>query len=160
MGCSLRITRHNTIALRLYWQGRESQESTGLRADAENVARCRAVTKRIDALIRAGRFSEETYRRFFPNGSRLKGLASPNLPDGNLGAVSAQIAEWTVEELCHNWLAMERDVMRPSSLRTRSTVVKRHIVPHLGPLRITELTPKYAVIAPPLPKRARRATEL
>lgn len=103
MGCRIRITRHKTIALRVYWNGRESQESTGLRATQRNLERAERLAKRIDALIRGGAFTEVEYRHFFPWGSRREVLGLPAKPDRRRSA-----GKLTVRDYAERWIEAEK----------------------------------------------------
>ena len=51
MGCRVKVSRHNTLALRLYWNGREWWEGTGLRDSRAQRDRVERIAAMIDAEI-------------------------------------------------------------------------------------------------------------
>ncbi len=141
MGCKIRITRHKTIALRLYWRNRESQESTGLRATQRNLERAERLCRRIDALIRGGAFGDEDYRHFFPWGSRREVLGLPARPDRRRSS-----GKLTVQDYASRWLEAEcPPVISAGAHEARKSAVRAWICKEglgIGHLRLADVTPK------------------
>lgn len=136
MGCKIRITAAGYIAMRLYWRGRESQESTSQRATQKALEGCRRQAARIDALIRAGRYTDEDYRQDFPFGSRrdLFGMAEwhRKRPSGP--------TEATVAEYFPRWLDAVRATKRPTRIKDYQTQHRLYVEPFVGNLRLRDIS--------------------
>jgi Phage integrase, N-terminal SAM-like domain len=63
--------------------------------------------------------------------------------DALLGDGETATAEgWTVQRWLRYWLTM-RTRIRPTALRSYETHVEKHLIPHLGPFRLSELTGRH-----------------
>ncbi len=67
MACKVKINRHGFLAYRLYWNGWESWEGTGLRDTPRNRKRVEARAVLINEEMEARAFD---YLRWFPEGNK------------------------------------------------------------------------------------------
>jgi hypothetical protein len=88
MSCKIRRNRHGFLAYRLYWEGRESHEGTGLRDTPKNRARLERRAEVISEEIKAGSFD---YLKWFKHGNKAH-LFRPALPPTAVAPMP--IAEW------------------------------------------------------------------
>jgi len=135
VGCKIRITAAGNVAFRLYWRGRESQESSGAKATVKNLAICQRQADRIDALVRHGRYTDEDYRRDFPFGSRrdLFGMAEWHAKKPR------QATDATVAEYFPAWLEGCRVTKRPTRIHDYETQFRLYVEPYVGHLRLREI---------------------
>jgi integrase len=69
MACKVKVNRHGYLALRLYWDRRESWEGTGLSDTPKNRRRVEARAELINEEIEAGKFA---YLKWFPEGNKAE----------------------------------------------------------------------------------------
>lgn len=137
MGCKLRITSTGTIAFRLYWRGAESQEGTGMRATTRNLERARVLSRKLDALVRSGAFTEDDYRHYFAWGSRREILGMR--PWHKHAPRAARV---TVGAYADRWLDAQRPpVIRENLHRDRRNALNAWVRPHLATVALADLTP-------------------
>lgn len=136
MGCKIRITKAGYVAFRLYWRGAESQESSGSKATAKNLAICQREADRIDALVRHHRYTDEDYRQDFPFGSRrhLFGQAEWHKKK------PTQATDVTVSEYFERWLEQVRVIKRPNRITDYESQHRVYIAPFVGHMRLRDIT--------------------
>jgi hypothetical protein len=67
MACHVKTNRHDFLAFRLYWDGRESWEGTGLKESPKNRQRMEARAVLISEEMECGSFD---YLQWFPDGNK------------------------------------------------------------------------------------------
>ena len=130
MTCTVYVNRHGRLTFRLYWNGIESWEGTGLKDTPKN-------RKRVEA--RAELMTEEmekrafNYLRWFPKGNKAPLFRPPELekkPD-------------TVGEYFHVWIESKKPpAVRKGLERDYREHFKRYILPEFETVKLAEVTPR------------------
>src|SRR5512132_1779204 len=97
MACSVKKNRHGNLAFRLYWNGIESWEGTGLKDNAKNRQRMEARAVLISEQMEKGTFD---YLKWFPEGNR----ASEFRPKERVG----ENKPLTVREFFKEWIPRKK----------------------------------------------------
>ena len=133
MGCIVKVSRHGTLALRLFWRGDDSWEGTGLKDTLANREILDRLAKLITAEIRVGIFDARRYLHYFPNGNRVSTLIAP-LVEPNLEVP-------TVRGFYGNWIEQQQPpTIRASLHRDRRNASNRYILPVFGTMPLSDLT--------------------
>lgn len=138
MACSYRANRHGYLAIRVYWQGNESHEGTALKATAANEKKVAARVATINDEMEDGSFD---YLKWFPDGAiahRFRPAVAAN-PTTTL----------TLRGFYQGWggpdaETAEQKQNRPVSTKwalNRASAIKANVLPHIGSVRLDELTP-------------------
>lgn len=131
--CRIIVNRHGTLTLRLYWRGRESWESTGLKDTPAHRRQVTAFAALITTELQAGAFTTDRYLHYFPNGSRIAELRAATAPQ------SAPMPQ-TLSEYIAEWLARHvPPAVRTTRARSLAQHCRAYIVPQLGRLRIDQV---------------------
>src|SRR5262245_38109372 len=69
MACKVKVNRHGFLAFRLYWEGHESWEGTGLRDTPKTRRRAEARAELINEEIDTRTFN---YLKWFPEGNKAE----------------------------------------------------------------------------------------
>ncbi|MGH7788584.1 MAG: Arm DNA-binding domain-containing protein [Candidatus Binatia bacterium] len=133
--CTVHVNRHDRLFYRLYVNGQEWKEGTGLRDNGEHRVRVERAAERIARAIRDGTFS---YLRFFPRGNRAHEFAvvptrrdQPRLSSGRP----------TVEEFFTSWEpTLAPPKVRKATGKQYRSALRRHILPTLRDLHLDALT--------------------
>ena len=109
MACKVKVNRHGFLAFRLYWDGHESWEGTGLRDTPKNRQRMEARAVLISEEIEQGTFD---YLKWFPEGNKADVLQGgenlkPNIGDTTIGEYYDQWIETKKPPLVRK--SLERD---------------------------------------------------
>jgi len=136
MGCSVRTTKQGYVTYRLYWNGKESQEGTGDKANTRNLALHGRMATKIGAMIKSGLFTTEQYQHYFPRGSRRELFGKPAWHQkGEPG-----VHNLTVEQFTKRWLdAVRPPLVSVNLYRDRKGVVGSWIVPYVGKVKLRKV---------------------
>lgn len=134
-GCTVHVNHHGRLFYRLYLDGREWKEGTGLRENRENRARVERAAERIARAINNGTFN---YLRFFPRGNRAaefggshSASTQPQLSGGRP----------TVNEFFSTWvMTLAPPKVRKATGKQYRSAMQRHVLPTLGDLYLDALT--------------------
>jgi integrase len=135
MGCWIVETRHKTMSFLLYYRGRKWWESTGLKYNAENVAKAERLKALIAESMRRGLFHAD-YERFFPHGNRINEWGTRHAT--GQGTTLREFALTLVRE-------RQAPLYRESYGKNKGTHLNAWILPHLGHLPLTELRREHVV---------------
>lgn len=146
MACRVVTNRHGRLALSLHWRGKRSWEGTGLEDTKANRERLRRIAEAVTAEIRAGQFTAERYRRYFPGGNRreVQTLESREAPAPDSRRVP------TVAEYFAQWIGRQRPpLVRPAQQRDYHQHFDGYLLTApmgsgttLGDLRLDEIRPR------------------
>jgi len=147
MGCTVKCNRHGTLALRLYWNGREWWEGLGLKATKANRDKAERVAAAIDGEIKAGLFTQQRYGFYFPFGNRAaefaaaRTIATPSTCDLTLKAYS----EMWLPRQCTPFVraAQQRDYQRDVRVTLAVPITTPDGKVPLGDLRLVDLAPRH-----------------
>ena len=129
MACHVRL-RERILTFRLFWDGHESQETTGLRDTPRNRAKAEAKAKTISDEMAEGTFD---YLRWFPDGSKAQ-LFRPAPPRIHRVPTVTAYAEGT-------WLPRSvPPAVRASLKKTRWKHWRPHIKPAFGEKSFSGIT--------------------
>jgi integrase len=90
MACVVKVSRHQRLALRLYWNGIESWEGTGLKETPKNRQRLEARALLISEEMARGEFD---YLKWFPQGNKAD-LFRPKHSESQEKTIGEFYAEW------------------------------------------------------------------
>src|SRR5262245_3458575 len=132
MACVVKVNRHGYLAFRLYWNGIKSWEGTGLKDNAKNRQRVEARAVLISEEMERDNFD---YLKWFPNGNKVHLFqSSPTVPN-----IRAQ--EKTVRQYYEEWIKSKKPpLVRKSRERDYRQAFKKHILPFLGDMLISQIT--------------------
>jgi len=121
MACKVTVNRHGNLSVRLYWNGMESWEKTGLKDTAKNRRRVEARAELISEEMENGTFD---YLKRFPDGNKAH-LFRPEPVE------EAKPQETTIGEFFDEWIKTKRPplVERRSLERDYRQHFNRHILP-------------------------------
>ena len=123
MACSVKVNRHGYLAFRLYWNGMESWEGTGLKDTSKNRQRMEARAVLMSEEIERGEFD---YLKWFPNGNRADELR-PKPP------VLEQKKLQTVKEFYDEWILKKKPpLFRRSLEREYQQHFNCYVLPFMG----------------------------
>lgn len=134
-GCTVHVNHHQRLYFRIYFDGREWKEGTGLRDNKENRIRVERAAERIARAINEGTFS---YLRFFPRGNRAAEfqptLARPPVDPPGTRPTVASFFEAT-------WLrTLAVPKVRRETAKQYASGIRRHVLPTLGDVALDALT--------------------
>jgi integrase len=137
MGCRVKRSRHGTLALRVFWNGNESWEGTGLPDNRANWDRLERVATLIDAEIRAGVFDASRYLYYFPTGNRACDMQA-------MAGSRARIP--TIAEYYRDFMERHQPpAIRQSLYRDRRNAFTRYILPKFGGFPLTTLKAEHLI---------------
>ena len=131
MSCKVKANRHGYLAFRLYWDGRESWEGTGLKDNAKNLQRAQARAVLISEEMERGTFD---YLKWFPEGNK----ADEFRPKVDQSALSKP---QTIKEFYEEWIEKKKPpVVRKSLEIAYRQTFNCYIIPHMGNKDLNEVT--------------------
>jgi integrase len=123
MACIVKKNRHGNLAFRLYWNGVESWEGTGLKDNAKNRQRMEARSVLISEEMEKGTFD---YLKWFPNGNKA------NLFNAVIGKTEDEKTEpKTLRQYYNDWI---KDKNPPIVKKSRGRKYRSHFKVHILPL--------------------------
>src|SRR4030095_6588957 len=123
MACNVKVNRHGFLAFRLYWNGLESWEGTGLEDTAKNRQRMDARAELISEEIERGTFD---YLKWFPEGNKASVVKTA------MGkAKREKVKPKTIREYYKDWI---KDKNPPSVKKSRGRKYRSHFKIHILPL--------------------------
>src|SRR5262245_15770309 len=129
MSCKVKLNRHGFLAFRLYWEGRESWEGTGLADNAKNRRRVEARAELISEEMEKGQFD---YLKWFPEGNKTHLFKPKENPESKTQ---------TVGEYYKAWIETKKPpFVRPGLAHDYRQQFKRYILPQLEGLGLKEIT--------------------
>jgi integrase len=134
MACKVKVNQHGYLAFRLYWNGNKAWEGTGLKDNAKNRQRVEARAVLISEEMERDAFD---YLKWFPNGNKAHLFQSaPTVPD-------IQAVKKTVRQYYEEWIKSKKPpLVRKSRERDYRQAFKRHILPFLGDIAVSQVTPR------------------
>jgi integrase len=127
MACKVKVNRHGFLAFRLYWNGVESWEGTGLKDNAKNRQRMEARSVLISEEMEKGTFD---YLKWFPEGNRAEQFKPKEEPPK------------TIREYHRAWILRKTPpVVRPGLQRDYKDHFRIYILPKFEDTLIADLTP-------------------
>src|SRR5574341_2636866 len=150
MACSVKANRHGTLALRLYWNGREWWEGLGLPDTKANRDKVQRIADAISAEIRVKAFTPERYLHYFPHGNRAAEFSALR-PEASS---SAPACAPTLSGYADLWLPRQQPpFVRPAQRRDYNRDIRRYVLParikrevgecRIGDLPLSQLAPKH-----------------
>jgi len=115
MACLVKVNRHGFLAYRLYWNGMEYWEGTGLRGTAKNRRRVEARAELINEEMEIGAFD---YLKWFPDGNKAH-LFRVEEP---------KVERKTIREYFEEWM---RDKVPPLFKKSRARKYRSHFKAHV-----------------------------
>src|SRR5688572_24303057 len=101
MSCKVKVNRHGYLAFRLYWNGLESWEGTGLKDNAKNRQRAEARAVLISEEMERGVFD---YLKWFPEGNKADEFKPKvDQPDQPVAAKPL-----TIKEFYEEWIEKKK----------------------------------------------------
>src|SRR5215472_15444652 len=91
MACSVKVNRHGYLAFRLYWDGHESWEGTGLTDTPRNRKRVEARAELMNEEMETGTFD---YLRWFPEGNKAQQFKPKTAKDSKPKTVGEYFQVW------------------------------------------------------------------
>ena len=134
MACKVKVNRHGFLAFRLYWDGHESWEGTGLRDTSKNRQRMEA---------RAVLISEEMERRTF---DYLKWFPEGNKADVLQGGenLKPNIGDTTIGEYYDQWIETKKPpLVRKSLERDYRQYFSCYILPEHSRRKLREIDARF-----------------
>ena len=130
MACHVKTNRHGFLAFRLYWNGQESWEGTGLRDTPKNRKRVEARAVLINEEMEAGSFQ---YLRWFPAGNK----ADEFRPTSD---AQADVKSLTVGEYYRDWIERRKPpFVRPGLHHDYVRQFRRYILPNFETKRLVDV---------------------
>src|SRR5262249_31081090 len=130
MACKVKLNPHGNLAFRLYWNGIESWEGTGLKDTTKNRQRMEARAVLISEEIEKNTFD---YLKWFPNGNKAY-LFKPQL--------DKKPNPQTVRQYYETW---KKDKVPPFVKKTRGRKYRSHFEAHILPFQGELHMDRYAV---------------
>jgi integrase len=131
MACTVKVNRHGRLAFRLYWNGLESWEGTGLKDTPKYRERALARAVLMSEQIEQGTFD---YLKWFPEGNRADAFR-PKV-DKRIEATSQ-----TVKEFYEIWIEKKKPpFVRKSLERDYRQAFSKNILPFMGEVELNALT--------------------
>jgi len=115
MACKVKVNRHGFLAFRLYWNGQESWEGTGLLDTPKNRRRVEARAELINEEIEAGTFD---YLKRFPEGNKAHLFRTQK----------TKVERKTVRQYFEEWM---RDKVSPLVKKSRARKYRSHFRAHI-----------------------------
>jgi len=132
MACKVKVNRHGFLAFRLYWNGTESWEGTGLKDIARNRKRVEARSELINEEMEAGSFN---YLKWFPQGNKA-----------DLFKPKDEHIPQTVGEYYAVWIEGKKPpFVRAGLERDYREHFKRYILPQFEAVELSDVTPRKLV---------------
>jgi hypothetical protein len=127
MACKVKVNRHGLLAFRLYWDGRESWEGTGLKDTPKNRQRMEARAVLISEEMERSTFD---YLKWFPEGNKAGQFKPKEEPSKTIG------------EYYRGWILRKKPpVVRPGLERDYRDQFRIYILPKFENTLIANLTP-------------------
>jgi integrase len=130
MACSVKKNRHGNLAFRLYWNGIESWEGTGLKDNAKNRQRMEARSVLISEEMEKGTFD---YLKWFPNGNKAYQFKTE---------LDNKETPQTIRQYYETW---KKDKVPPFVKKTRGRKYRSHFEAHILPFQGDLYLHHYAV---------------
>jgi integrase len=131
MACKVKVNRHGLLAFRLYWDGRESWEGTGLKDTPKNRQRMEARAVLISEEMEQGTFD---YLKWFPEGNRANEFRP--MPER-----AGESKPLTVGEFFKEWIPRKKPpFVRRSLERDYRQAFNKNILPFMGDLELNNVT--------------------
>ena len=131
MACHVKVNRHGFLAFRLYWDGRESWEGSGLKDTGKNRQRLEARAVLINEEMENGTFN---YLTWFPEGNKAD-LFKPKDETAN--------SPQTVGEYFRVWIESKKPpAVRKGLERDYREHFKRYILPQFEAVSLKEVLPR------------------
>jgi integrase len=131
MACKVQVNRHGHLAFRLYWDGIESWEGTGLKDTSKNRQRMEARAVLMSEEIERGEFD---YLKWFPNGNKAEEFR-PKVP------VLEQKKLQTVKEFYEEWILKKKPpLVRRSLERDYRQHFDCYIIPFMSEIELNSAT--------------------
>ena len=132
MSCKVKTNQHGFLAFRLYWNGRESWEGTGLKDSEKNRKRVEARAELINEEMEAGTFD---YLKWFPEGNKAHEF-KPAEPE-------TKPAGLTVGEYYRIWIESKKPpAVRAGLERDYREHFKRYILPQFENVPLMDVLPR------------------
>jgi len=132
MACKVKVNRHGFLAFRMYWNGTESWEGTGLKDTARNRKRVEARSELINEQMEAGSFN---YLKWFPDGNKA-----------DLFRPKDEQKPQTVGEYFTVWIEGKKPpFVRAGLERDYREHFKRYILPQFEAVELSDVTPRKLV---------------
>jgi len=125
MGCSVHINQHGNLTFRLYFNGIESWEGTGLKDTPRNREKVETKAKVVSAEIEAGSFD---YLRWFPEGNKAHLFGAALAKDAKVGSYFQGWKE-----------TLKPPKVRPVTAKNYISQIRKHILPSLGTKLLSSL---------------------
>jgi integrase len=131
MACTVKVNRHGYLAFRLYWNGIESWEGTGLKDTSKNRQRMEARAVLMSEEIERGEFD---YLKWFPDGNRADEFR-PKVP------TLEQKTPQTVKQFYEEWILKKKPpLVRRSLERGYRHHFNCYVLPFMGELELDAVT--------------------
>jgi integrase len=135
-------TKARRLFLDFRWKGIRCREFTGLADTTENRRRLRGFDQAITGEIALGTFD---YRKHFPNGTRLRDFYAEEderVEPSNKRLVAQYLTEWHKRRspFRPDGSVAEGADLHPSTWIHDESIIRYHLVPAFGKLRLDELT--------------------
>src|SRR5262249_11361319 len=131
MACKVKVNRHGLLAFRLYWDGHESWEGTGLKDTPKHRQRMEARAVLINEEMEQGAFD---YLKWFPEGNK----AAQFRPEPERGGENKPV---TVSEFFKEWISRKKPpFVRLSLERDYKQAFSKNILPFMGDLDLNKVT--------------------
>jgi integrase len=131
MACKVKVNQHGYLAFRLYWNGVESWEGTGLKDTAKNRQRMEARAVLMSEEIEKGTFD---YLKWFPEGNRANEFRpTPERVGKN--------KPLTIRKFFEEWINRKKPpFVRRSLERDYKQAFNRNILPFMGDLDLNSVS--------------------
>src|SRR5207247_6515272 len=123
----VRVGSESSIEIDFYYRNVRCRERIKLKPTPKNIAYCTKLKAHIEHVIATGEFD---YKKHFPESSRAKLFSK--IPGDKI----------TLDSYLEEWLASEKENIKPSTWLGYSKILKYHLVPTFGKLSLTELRRK------------------
>jgi integrase len=131
MSCKVKVNRHGYLAFRLYWNGRESWEGTGLKDNAKNRQRAEARAVLISEEMERGDFD---YLKWFPEGNKADEFR-PKIDQLLVNKLQ------TIKDFYDEWIEKKKPpFVRRTLERDYRQAFNCYIIPHMGQRDLNEVT--------------------
>jgi Arm DNA-binding domain len=126
MACKVKPNRHGFLAFRLYWDGRQSWEGTGLKDTPKNRERMEARAVLISEEMERGTFD---YLKWFPEGNKANLFIAP------IGKAENEKTEpKTIRQYYEDWI---KDKKPPIVKKSRGRKYRSHFNVHICRFTVT-----------------------